>query len=574
MGSPTSEARFERADAVARKQKRLNRKLRRPGGAASNLRANQVAVGRRPLEENHEKYVRDRFNSKRLHRHNGNRNRREYKFYDFPKVMVAIVGPGGPPGIERDIADHMGWYYLSLEDLLVHCNDSYVKHALHQIAQGLPVQLNMLYKSVAQCIYNNSGNARVLLSGFGEELRGLQELEKVLVHGETARFGPNRKAFANSHRCGANPFTGRIKNVGVLHFDCPMEKRAERLSRRSSLHKTADGQVRVRGVLNKFRDQLHQLVGCFKGLGVYAKVDLYSHGTVNKVKLAMEEMFPKQTTLSVHFNANGTEIYTAPESNFHRQTRDIGVQTADRPFSPIPEAHKNLTGHSVAWRNPSVRKPLPNEEGWGRVDALLGDAEKSLATLGTDGLEVGNYLCEQGPGGESKHVPTTIEYGSHTILDPSLKMRNTVEWLNSLQITKAGHPDDWDRTFSNGYLLGQILQWYYPVDVQMSLFQANYTTAAKRHNFQILKTVIQKRQLGISQQDTNDLMNAILGSAVKLLTMLHAVVNPGEKKEGGAQRHPQPRNKGKGRHDSTQHSLWDQQQRMMIARTESYIGQT
>ena len=95
---------------------------------------------------------------------------------------------------------------------------------------------------------------------------------------------------------------------------------------------------------------------------------------------------------------------------------------------------------------------------------------------------------------EKHQPPERIEYGKHIIIDPDMKTRNIILWLNHLQITKAGHPDDWDRNFSNGYLLGEILQWYYPVDIQLSLFQANFTSAAKRHNWNIINALIKKRQ--------------------------------------------------------------------------------
>ena len=138
-----------------------------------------------------------------------------------------------------------------------------------------------------------------------------------------------------------------------------------------------------------------------------------------------------------------------------------------------------------------------------------------------------------------------------------------------MQINKAGHPDDWDRTFSNGYLLGQILQWYYPVDIQISLFQANYTTAAKRHNWSILKAVLKKRRLPVPDDSLDDLMNGVLQSAMAVLNILHTTFNTDR---------TSARPKDTGSLDTsafvalpTEKGLWEQQQQSMIAKTNQYI---
>ena len=143
-----------------------------------------------------------------------------------------------------------------------------------------------------------------------------------------------------------------------------------------------------------------------------------------------------------------------------------------------------------------------------------------------------------------------------------------------MQITKAGHPDDWDRNFSNGYLLGEILQWYYPVDIQLSLFQANFTSAAKRHNWNIINALVKKRKLPIKKDSINDLTNAVLLSCVTVLGQLHDILN-----DGGDNNSSKSRDGKRSSSSSTknatpeqQHAgLWEQQQKQMVARTEQYI---
>ena len=68
---------------------------------------------------------------------------------------------------------------------------------------------------VNKIIIENAGTARVLLSGFGSNLRQIQSIEKVLQ-----------------------------SPIGCIHFDATIEKRAERLSRNAPPGK--QGQERVR----------------------------------------------------------------------------------------------------------------------------------------------------------------------------------------------------------------------------------------------------------------------------------------------------------------------------------------
>ena len=197
---------------------------------------------------------------------------------------------------------------------------------------------------------------------------------------------------------------------------------------------------------------------------------------------------------------------------------------------------------------------------------------------------VGHYTAPYDNGHEqqeeAKRPPETIEYGKHTIVDPDTKTRNIILWLNHLQITKAGHPDDWDRNFSNGYLLGEILQWYYPVDIQLSLFQANFTSAAKRHNWNIINALVKKRKLPVNKDAINDLTNAVLRSCVTVLGQLHDILNDG----GDSNSHKNTNYSRSGKRTGSsatintvstqQHAspgLWEQQQKQMVARTEQYI---
>ena len=261
--------------------------------------------------------------------------------------------------------------------------------------------------------------------------------------------------------------------------------------------------------------------------------------------------------------------------------RDVGVQTADRPYSAVPKVHRNLTGHSVSWRNnPTlIQGQMHHEssgEAWGKVDSILNGAQSSLATLGRNG-QVGHYSAAYdggpgAPGSSPQRPPSTVEYGKHKIVDPDLRTRNVILWLNHLQITKAGHPDDWDRNFSNGYLLGEVLAWYFPVDIQLSLFQANFTSAAKRHNWSIINAIVKKRKLPVSPEEIKELTNAAPLSCMVVLGKLHDALSDGGVSKGDHRKNEsihavqalqQPMEVSEG--------LWEQQQEQMVARTDKYI---
>ena len=510
----------------SKKDKKLERKLRRPGGAYAHKFQQQHFFGKNAIR--------------------GNVHKKKIKMdcenigYDFPTTMLAIVGPGSRQYLVRDICTRMNWQNLEFHSFLVHSNDPACSQALSRVAQGFPVRLESLYGAVTRCLNMNKKSTRVILSGFGENLRQLQQLEKCLC-----------------------------RRIGILYFDTPLEIRSQRIGRETKVLEAMDRQKHVRTVLNKFSDSMSHVLGYFEGQGCLKRFPVRKR-SLDATFDALEKYFVKDKSCSFIFQADGTEIYCGLDVHQNSNKVSIGVQTADRPFSPHGRALDNMTGQSVAWKTASRTK---QEHALSRMDELLSGAELKIGTLRVD--EKKNVFA-QTPSDEMFLVednasmePTIIEYGSHTIYNPNIHTQNIITWLTHLQINKAGHPDDWDRTFSNGYLLGQILQWYYPVDIQISLFQANYTTAAKRHNWSILKAVLKKRRLPVPDDSLDDLMNGVLQSAMAVLNILHTTFNTDR---------TSARPKDTGSLDTsafvavpTEKGLWEQQQQSMIAKTNQYI---
>ena len=148
-------------------------------------------------------------------------------------------------------------------------------------------------------------------------------------------------------------------------------------------------------VVNNFREQLMKIISYFEALNLYIKVPSKRSGKTEEI---IEAYFPKDSSSSIVFSNDGIEIYKIPHTNHNKRTRDVGVQTADRPYSPVTSINRNLTGHSVAWRNnPNIIQQQQqqyyagnNKNGWNDVDNILDNAKSSLNTLGKQD-QVGNY---------------------------------------------------------------------------------------------------------------------------------------------------------------------------------------
>ena len=106
------------------KRRRKEKRAKRPGG--KNERAKQ--------------YGRLRTQKKRSQKVQYQQN----DYVHFPRIIVAVEGPGNVPGIAKDVADFMGWLHISLEDLLIYSDDPVCGDAITNIAQGIPVNVQTL----------------------------------------------------------------------------------------------------------------------------------------------------------------------------------------------------------------------------------------------------------------------------------------------------------------------------------------------------------------------------------------------------------------------------------------------
>ena len=124
------------------------------------------------------------------------------------------------------------------------------------------------------------------------------------------------------------------------------------------------------------------------------------------------------------------------------------------------------------------------------------------------------------------------------------------------------------------------------------MFQANFTSAAKRHNWNIINALIKKRKLPLSSDEIKDLTNAVPLSCITVLGHLHDVLNDGNSSSNNnsessrqtkfrsipsssaaVNRSRNNNNKNKKKNNASV-GLWEQQQKQMVARTEKYIQGT
>ena len=108
----------------ASKRRRQERRAKRPGGKGERVKQYGRLRGqkRRPQKVQYQ----------------------PNDYVNFPRIIVAVEGPGNVPGIAKDVADFMGWLHVSLEDLLIHSDDPACGDAITNIAQGIPVNIQTL----------------------------------------------------------------------------------------------------------------------------------------------------------------------------------------------------------------------------------------------------------------------------------------------------------------------------------------------------------------------------------------------------------------------------------------------
>ena len=80
------------------------------------------------------------------------------------------------------------------------------------------------------------------------------------------------------------------------------------------------------------------------------------------------------------------------------------------------------------------------------------------------------------------------------------------------------------RDFSNGYLIAEIISWYYPQDIQMHSYVNGMSINTKMGNWQQLERVFSKHSLSISKGEVEGTMHCKPGAAAMLVTRLYTIL--------------------------------------------------
>ena len=151
-----------------------------------------------------------------------------------------------------------------------------------------------------------------------------------------------------------------------------------------------------------------------------------------------------------------------------------------------------------------------------------------------------------------------------------------VGWLSVMGI-ESGHPDDWDRTFSNAYLFGKIIAAF-ETTFPLSQMRTAYSSVAKEHNWILLSHSIKTQNIkGVTPMMRQNAKSASPGSAICILQVLYhqlhtrQTVRKALPRLGRGERHSGSGSETSPRAITGGGSLWEREQANMLRRTEQLL---
>ncbi|ORX81374.1 hypothetical protein BCR32DRAFT_12265 [Anaeromyces robustus] len=101
--------------------------------------------------------------------------------------------------------------------------------------------------------------------------------------------------------------------------------------------------------------------------------------------------------------------------------------------------------------------------------------------------------------------------------------RELLKWLQSLNITSSIKNIKFD--FGNGYVIAEILNRYYPLDVRLNSYDTGQSKNCRKENWQLLKRMFNKFGIPVLENDINELINTRMTSgeeAVRITSTLYS----------------------------------------------------
>ena len=94
------------------------------------------------------------------------------------------------------------------------------------------------------------------------------------------------------------------------------------------------------------------------------------------------------------------------------------------------------------------------------------------------------------------------------------------KWFNSINIM-AGPVPQWRTNFANGYLLAQILELFFPQEIQSVGFHTGVSSANKRDNWRQIQTFFLRYEFPLSDSEIMSMMQAKKSGTMPFLLKVH-----------------------------------------------------
>lgn len=96
--------------------------------------------------------------------------------------------------------------------------------------------------------------------------------------------------------------------------------------------------------------------------------------------------------------------------------------------------------------------------------------------------------------------------------------RELNRWLQGFNLTYTVRNPKWD--FSNGYLVAEILSWFYPNDVLLCVFKTGNSLDHKRLNWTYLRGLFRRKHINVPEEIIYGTMHCKDGAAILLMRFL------------------------------------------------------
>jgi UMP-CMP kinase len=384
-----------------------------------------------------------------------------------PWVAFIIGGPGSSAHkICAEMARMHGYTHLSAEKAIrdeVASGSSCGKEIIHAISQGR-VPVDSTIEVIMRNILKSSGT-RVLVEGFPQDIEQAQGFEEAI---------------------------GAVQ--GVVYVKCSrreMQRRILEAAGKDAGDIDSVSTVRdARRQISEFEDKIAEVL------------TYYSLG--NKI-------FVIKDGPSLLKMCNQTDgflgRFPAPSRSFGTQT-DSGLVTDDTA--------NNMSSSSNDWSE-MREKPSPFFNGENTA------VESGFVRGGRTGqsLNVPTPPKRRGGKGGSTGGPRTekIQQNQQIIMDGP---RSELEkWFQSINIM-GGPVNQWRTNFANGYLFAQILELFFPSELQSVGFHTGVSSSNKRDNWRQLQTFFLRYDFPLSDNEIMSMMQAKKSAIVPMLLKLHS----------------------------------------------------